>query len=153
MLEFRFAKLSDVDLYYKWANDPLVRLNSFNTEPIKYQDHVKWFSEKIKDEKFSFYLFIDSLKIPAGQVRFQKELTEIVIGISIDEDFRGKSLGVEMLEKATEDFLAINPEAIINAYIKESNSPSLKIFKKAGFSDERRVIVNNVESYCLSFKR
>src|SRR5205085_124383 len=47
-LHFRFANEYDVDLYFRWANDPLVRTNSFNQAIVIYQDHVKWFQSKLK---------------------------------------------------------------------------------------------------------
>ena len=36
-LRFRFADPEDVGLYLDWANDSLVRSNSFNQEAIKYE--------------------------------------------------------------------------------------------------------------------
>jgi len=36
MVFLRKATLSDIDLLYEWANDPVVRENSFSTESISY---------------------------------------------------------------------------------------------------------------------
>jgi hypothetical protein len=38
---FRFATPNDVNLVYEWANDPLVRINSFNSEPIEFNVFVQ----------------------------------------------------------------------------------------------------------------
>ena len=38
----------DCNLIYNLSNDPLVRANSFNSEPIIYENHVKWFNKVIK---------------------------------------------------------------------------------------------------------
>ena len=35
---------NDCSLIYNLSNDPLVRSNSFNSEPIIYENHVKWFN-------------------------------------------------------------------------------------------------------------
>lgn len=37
----RDAVERDVDLLFQWANDESVRKNSFSTQDISYNDHVK----------------------------------------------------------------------------------------------------------------
>ena len=36
----RVADASDMDLIFQWANEPLVRKNSFSTREITYKEHV-----------------------------------------------------------------------------------------------------------------
>ncbi|MCW3083821.1 MAG: UDP-2,4-diacetamido-2,4, 6-trideoxy-beta-L-altropyranose hydrolase [Bacteroidetes bacterium] len=148
-LHFRFATEEDTDLYYKWANDPSVRANSFSQEKVIYEDHVRWFRLKLTSENCFFYLFSNDRDEPVGQVRIDKSGAEIVIGISIDEAFRGKSLAVEMLKKATGNYLQKFPEASITAYIKVENTSSLNSFRKAGFTNEENVEVQGCKSYKL----
>ena len=45
----RAANSDDTDLLYRWANDPVVRKNSFNTDRILYENHVMWFNRIIED--------------------------------------------------------------------------------------------------------
>lgn len=148
-LQFRFAKEPDTDLYFKWANDKTVRENSYNTNAVVYEDHVKWFKSKLESPDCSFYLFFDTANAPVGQVRIDKSKNEVVIGISIDEAFRGKSMGITMLEKATNDYLQKHPAATIVAYIKVENKASYSIFKKAGFANEEIVMEQGIKSYKL----
>lgn len=37
--------ITDCSLVYILSNDPLVRANSFNSEPIVYENHLKWFNK------------------------------------------------------------------------------------------------------------
>ncbi len=148
-LNFRMADASDTDLYFKWTNDPLVRSNSFNTEQVSYQDHVSWFKTKLNSDDCKFYLFSNDLGNTVGQVRIDKIENEIVIGISIDENFRGKSLGVEMLKTACDDYIEKNPGSVITAYIKTDNIASYNIFLKAGFANEEVVSEKGNQSYKL----
>ena len=53
----RDASEADMDLLYKWVNDPVVRQNAFHTEPISYTEHISWFQRILKDEEASFILF------------------------------------------------------------------------------------------------
>lgn len=49
MLTYKYATISDSDLYFGWVNDVLVRKNSLNTEAISLENHNKWFSNKINN--------------------------------------------------------------------------------------------------------
>lgn len=150
-LSFRFAEMKDADLYFKWTNDPLVRKNSYRQEPVTYENHIRWFEQKLKSDDCSFYLFYSG-ELPAGQVRIEKGKDETIIGISVDENFRGKSVGAEMIRIACADYFKKHGEAVIFAYIKEENRPSLRIFTKAGFGSAVKVNVDGADSFKLSLK-
>lgn len=151
-LHFRFATKKDVELYFEWANDDVVRSNSFNQNKVIYEDHVKWFNSKLESKSYHFYLFLNENNIPVGQVRIVNNEKETIIGISIDKNFRGKSLGVEMLKQSCFDFLSKNKNETITAYIKLENKASYSIFKKAGFANEEIVTEQNFKSYKLHKK-
>ena len=146
-LNFRFAEPKDADLYFKWANDKLVRQNSFNTSEINYQQHIDWFSHKLNSKDCFFYLFLNEENVPVGQVRIDKSSEEIIIGISIDENYRGKGLGSQMLNQACDNYLLKFPNAEIIAYIKEENIASINQFNKAGFIKTGDVMVSEYKSY------
>ena len=146
-LHWKFAKETDVDLYYKWASDVLVRQNSFNTSEIDYLKHVNWFKSKLNSPECFFYLFYNKENIPIGQVRINQSNNKIVIGISIDESYRGIGFGAEMLNEACDDYLNKFPEREIIAYIKENNTASLNQFTKAGFVKIENVIVSGNNSF------
>lgn len=146
-LNFRFANVADVDLYFNWANDETVRSNSFNQNAITFDKHVSWFFEKLRDDTCFFYLFMNKNE-PVGQVRIQKG-DETVIGISIAAAYRGKSLATPMLQMACDDFHKKYPDESIVAYIKVENIASYTGFKKAGFADMEQVTVMGFTSYKL----
>lgn len=153
-LTFRLAQQEDSELYFNWANENLVRQFSFNQDKISFADHHQWFQNKLKSPNCYFYLFFDDkTQKPAGQVRIDKSGEELVIGISIDKDFRGNGLGREMLRKATIAYHQAFPNVTIVAYIKIENQASYQLFKKAGFEKEERSIYNGCEVYKLYKKR
>ncbi|MBL7911102.1 MAG: GNAT family N-acetyltransferase [Bacteroidia bacterium] len=146
-LKMRMATAADVGLYFNWANDKVVRENSFTSSEITYEQHVNWFTNKLNSEDCFFYLFLNEQNIPIGQVRIDKTKDEIVIGISIDEKQRGKGFGVQMLNKATAEYLNQFPGAKIIAYIKEDNVASLKLFTSANFIKIEDVKVGEYKSH------
>lgn len=146
---YRMANKDDVLLYFKWVNETEVRRNSFNTEAVEYENHYKWFLSKLSLDKCFFYLFFNKQDVPIGQVRIENTGSETVIGVSVDEHFRGKSLSTKMLSMATDDYLTKDLKATISAYIKYDNKASYKSFLAAGFIEQEAVIFESVKSYKL----
>lgn len=134
MLIFRKAVLDDTKLYFYWANDKTVRQQSYNSGLIDFENHSKWFNAKVKDKSCLMLVFQTLNKINIGQVRIQKEEeAKSIISISIDAEYRGKGYASEMLRKASDYFLELNPDFIIEAFIKNDNVNSKYAFEKAGF--------------------
>ena len=122
MLTFREANENDTQLYFDWANDPVVREQSYNSNPINFENHKKWFESKINDCSCLMFIFQNEKKLNIGQIRIQKENNkEALIGISIASDFRGRGYAKDMLQIASDFFLKSNPTFLINAFIKETN--------------------------------
>lgn len=134
MLKFRKAAPSDLDLYFNWANDPLVREQSFNSDAITLEEHSIWFMAAIANSNLQMLVFSNEANEPVGQVRLQKKNnSEAVIGVSISPEHRGKGYASRMLEMAADCFLKEHKDCTIHAYIKQTNIGSVKSFEKAGF--------------------
>jgi RimJ/RimL family protein N-acetyltransferase len=147
ILSFRKATQADMMIYFEWANDVDVRKQSYQTGTIRLEDHKEWFLKKINDSNCHMLLFENEDQVPVGQVRFQKENEKVyVIGISLAKEFRGKGLAGTILLMASDYFLAIFPEITIYAYIKISNTESIRSFAKAGFVFANNVMIENSES-------
>jgi [ribosomal protein S5]-alanine N-acetyltransferase len=130
----RIATEKDVFLYFRWANDKLTRQNSFQSKPIDFDTHEQWFLAKVKDTNALLLVFENSAGIPVGQVRLEHKTDENVIGISIDERFRGKGFTTEMLAYSCEKFFnKFQEESQVLAYIKPENLASIKAFENVGF--------------------
>lgn len=145
---YRKAGAEDVKLYYDWANDVSVRSNSYHSEAISYENHEKWFSAKIKEENCSMLVFQNHDNSNIGQVRIQKsDENTAIIGVSTDENHRGKGYATKMIAQASDAFLAKNPEICISAYIKLDNPASAKAFEKAGYTLFETLKFEGVESF------
>ena len=64
----RRADREDVELFFRWVNEPAVRENSFNTELIPWESHQKWFETALADDGVRIYVLMQD-SIPVGQVR------------------------------------------------------------------------------------
>ena len=132
-MKLRKLNNSDKKTTFIWANDSLTRKNSFSSEENKYSDHSIWFDKKFDDEN-AYYLIGEIKNEKIGLVRFDYDVSieAYVIGITIDEKFRGKKLSSSFLEKACGKFLETKDFKIL-AYIKKTNTSSIKAFERAGF--------------------
>jgi UDP-2,4-diacetamido-2,4,6-trideoxy-beta-L-altropyranose hydrolase len=154
MLRLRRVHEEDCRLIWEWANDPNVRAVSFSSEPIQWEEHVKWFKLKVNDSRCLFYIAINNDDVAIGQLRYSiKDNNEATISISIDPKFRGYGYGSKLIRTSSEEILNVSNISVIHAYIKEDNEASIRAFKKAGYGNIGRMIVNGHQVIHLAFRR
>lgn len=144
-LEIRCASIQDMTTYFHWANESETRKNSLDPTPIAWLQHQAWFSDRINDPKFVFYIFCVN-QIPVGQVRFEVKEGEAMLSYSVDAEFRGMGLGVEIINRAIIKLTAINQASTVRGVIKNDNYASLATFEKIGFK------VNKLTTTTTSFE-
>lgn len=136
MLYLRNAKKEDVDLLYIWANDPVVRSNSFKTEPITYDNHVSWFNRIMSDSAVLQYILMED-DTPVGQIRLNVKGKEAEIGYSIGSEFRGKGYGHLILQLIADEVRKNHLEIDkLVAKVKPDNIASNKLFKSEEYEME-----------------
>ena len=127
-LNIRNASLLDLENVYNLSNNQEVRANSKDTKRIEWDEHVKWFSNRINLEKEPFYIIEDEKHNFIGQVRLDKK-EEPIISISLVEKIRGQGIGSKIIKLCSEK----SRYDEIFAYVKKSNISSIKSFSKAGY--------------------
>jgi len=137
-LVFSPAIEENCDLYYEWANEEEVRKNSFNTDKIPYETHVKWFFNKLRSEQSHLFVgYIESL--PVGQIRIDVEDKVGIISYSIAKEWRGKGLGTLFLQEIPsileKDGIQVE---ILSGSVQPQNIASQKAFEKAGFQKREK---------------
>lgn len=150
-LSIRKASKNDMLQVYNWSNDSIVRKNSYDSKPLILENHKKWFTSKIKNEKTLFYI-IEYNSIPAGMVRYEREEHHSVVGITIAEEFRGRKLAPLFLIKTAKKYFHKFEKPIL-AYIKKENTPSIKSFKKAGYQLYKEESFNEIDSYIYKLEK
>ena len=143
-ISYRIADASDLQLFFNWTNDPEVRLNSYNSQPISLEEHTNWFLSKMNDGKTLFYI-AEVKNQPAGMVRFDIKEEHSIISISVDKDFRGMGLASILLQDCCESYFKIESKPVL-AYIKSTNPASIHSFQKAHFSFLRNEDFHGIQS-------
>ncbi len=133
MVYLREATMQDMNLIFEWANDPAVRVNSFNSEPIPYDTHVKWYSHIMDDESVLQFILMND-DTPVGQIRLNIDGDKAEIGYSIASEYRGKGYGHKVLQLVADEVKAkyLNIKCLI-AKVKPENIASNKLFEHEGY--------------------
>ena len=131
MIMLRRCTYSDMDIIYKWINDDEVRTNSFNSDYIEYETHVKWFNEKINSNNIYMYIILNNNK-EIGTIRLEKHNSKAIISYLISNEYRGKGYGNKVIDLIKKEAI-INNIDILEAVVKKDNIASRKIFINNGF--------------------
>ena len=152
LLKLRKVRQEDRQLLWEWANDPQVRAVSFSSDLIAWQEHVQWFDNKLRDPNVRFYIAVDANNLLIGQVRFDIHNNEAIISISIDQQFRHKGYGHQIIRLATAQIRQDLATKIVHAQIKSNNLSSIRTFTKAGFRHNEAVKTHDNQSIHLSLE-
>ena len=151
MLSLSDATEADCDFIFRLANDPSVRANSFSTDPIPYENHLKWYSKTLKSTETKLLIILwDQQQI--GQLRIdinRGKSNEIagIISFSLVKEWRGRGIGTQILLFLQEHIHEHFPEIeILIGKVKPNNIASEKAFLKANFTKNQ-----NLEEF-LEFK-
>jgi spore coat polysaccharide biosynthesis protein SpsF len=124
----------DCDLLFDWANDNYVRKNSFNSNKITYEDHIKWFQKKLELDNCIIYIGEENNNT-IGQIRLDINNNTGIINYSIDKHYRGEGYGTKMLQELErtlerENLVEINK---LIGKVKHNNIPSQRVFEKCKY--------------------
>lgn len=127
----RKAKFKDINILFEWvnSNDSLIyKLENKNNIP--YEDHKKWFLERLDDPNSYIWIIENLYKTSIGQIRFQKkENLYFDIDIYIIKEKRKMGAALKALN------LSMNKinNTLLRAIVRKNNLVSYNFFKKCGF--------------------
>lgn len=137
-MTFRDATLEDLPKIVEIYNSTVAsRLVTADLEPVSVESKLDWFSEH-NSETRPLWMVVDSHEKTIGWVSFQdfygrpayQKTAEI--SIYIDEKFRDKGFGRQILELSIDKCPSLGIENLL-AFIFAHNLPSLTLFEKFGF--------------------
>lgn len=132
----RAVTKADMDLLFQWANEPLVRQNSFSTKEISYEDHKKWFENLMMAEDCRQYIYVYENE-DIGQVRIKVNGEIAEISYSICAQKRGQGHGKMILqficEQVKNEFPMVQK---LTGQVKPDNIASQAAFKDVGFEEK-----------------
>ena len=134
-IEFKEATAEDCEIIYRWVNDFSVRKNAFNQNVIEYEDHKKWYENRLySDDCFIFICSIHGTSV--GHIRLDINENIGIIDYSVDKDERNKGYGTKILKDIVK-FIENKDLNImmLKGKVKNENIHSQKAFIKAGYEE------------------
>lgn len=124
---------ADCRVFWEWANDPAARAVSFAKESIPWERHMEWFRARLADAQSILYTAVNGEGAPIGMVRYQLDGSHAILSINLGVPFRGKGNGRKLLFLATAELFQNSGVSTIDAFVRVSNQPSIRLFEGAGF--------------------
>jgi UDP-2,4-diacetamido-2,4,6-trideoxy-beta-L-altropyranose hydrolase len=150
-IDIRKVRKDDLMLCYEWANDPMVRAQSFNSNTIPLSEHEQWFNSKLQDPH-SFYYILELENNPFAQIRFQVSNSGTILSYLVDQNYRNKGLGTTILSKGIGAFIKdFNKETDIIGFVKFSNIASRRSFEKLNFEKQEAVEYDASYKYVMHY--
>lgn len=142
-LTLREVTGKDIDILFRWANDPKTRQNAFHTEQIPYETHRAWFVKMLADRDVLKYILCSTSNTgeiqDIGQIRLSIEDGEALIDYSIDPEKRGQGFGTRMILMAEEKVRETRMDVIFcKGQVKHINIASAKVFEKCGYDMDEK---------------
>ncbi len=140
-LKFRDAKEEDLGKIVEIYNSTIPsRMVTADTEPVSVESRQKWF-EGHNSLKRPLWIVENEYGEMIGWVSFQSFYegrpaydSTVEISIYLDEKFRGKGLGKEILKYSLDKAEQFDIKTFL-AFVFLHNEPSLKLFKQLGFEE------------------
>lgn len=125
------ATISDINVVYEWQSQPHTRRYAINPQVPTWDEHVSWFSKKIKSKKDCIYIVkskCDDNACGVFRMDYSKP-NEYVVSIYIAAEHLGAGIATSVLDLVNHKF----PKMRLKAIILSGNSASLHLFTKAGY--------------------
>jgi UDP-2,4-diacetamido-2,4,6-trideoxy-beta-L-altropyranose hydrolase len=144
-MNLRRARELDSRLLFGWANDPVTRAVSFHSTGISWEDHTRWFAERLHDSQSVVYIGENVAGEPVGLVRFQIQGDTAVLSVNVAPEFRGQGWGRELITFSTRSLFRGFSVRRVHAFVKPDNRASVRLFETSGFhrSGEERAAGQN----------
>jgi UDP-2,4-diacetamido-2,4,6-trideoxy-beta-L-altropyranose hydrolase len=147
-ISLRPVEINDREWIWQCANDPISRSASFSSETILWNDHIKWFDQKLKDRDCVFWVIVQNLNLhPVGTVRYETSGHSAIISINITPDNRRRGVGSQAIQISSELLFETTLVTTVHAYIKIENTASINVFTRSGYSNTGLVDINGNAAY------
>lgn len=151
-IKVRPAVREDAELLFRWTNDPVVRAQSFSSEPVAWESHCAWLDRMLADADSLIFVGQTDEGEPIGTVKFSREGTEATIGVSIATEARGLGYATPLILRGVREAAGRHGIGLVHAYIKTDNQASVRAFQAAAFEHVEPTTVGGWPAHHLVWK-
>ena len=143
----------DMEMVWNWANDPISRSFSIRTDPIPWEEHVKWYTSKLSEQECLMLIAFTDDDRPIGILRIEVFNGFGKVSVNIDPGLRGRGYGQEIIRAGCRIGAHRLPLGKFDAFVKLGNSSSLRAFKQVGFREIGMSNIDGQECHHLIMER
>ena len=139
-LDMRDANFQDSMDFLEWRNQDLVRKFSHNDTLITEQEHLSWFSKRLKLLPNEPFWVFENEEGKLGLIRFDLNAPHnyFETSILVNPSLRGHGYGRIILNQGLWHCLETNPTVNFYAEVHQDNMISQKLFLNSGFKESRK---------------
>ncbi|MBI2094411.1 MAG: pseudaminic acid synthase [Candidatus Omnitrophica bacterium] len=147
-LTIRRVRDEDCRLLWEWVNEPAVRQSAFRSSHISWEEHLRWFRQKLSDPACLLFVLHAADGTPVSQVRFETKAEGCAdVDLSVNAPWRRRGIGVLSLRLALQKVASELPKIkSFIARIKTENTASIRTFEAAGFIARNGVWVKELQA-------
>jgi len=134
--EVKLRPVAPEDMRPLWrlVNAPTVRQHSLNPAPIGWDEHVRWFNQKLSSPDTCIWV-LDFHGLILGPIRYDRIDDETAqISLHVAAPFRRRGLATKLLNLTWQEACRRLRVNRLRALIKRDNAASQRTFLKAGFA-------------------
>lgn len=136
-IKIRPATIDDVEIVFKWRNDPFIVARASSQRLVQWDEHQEWFRKSVGAHNRRIFIVQNSYQ-PIGQVRFDRlNESQCTISVYLLQEFTGKGVGIRVICDACDLIFNIWPLKEIIACVRLDNLRAYSAFIKAGFIETR----------------
>lgn len=133
VLALRLATAQDARLLFEGRNADSVRRWAFNSEPIDWDSHLRWFEQTLADEQ-RLLLIAHTAQGPIGVLRYDLRGEHAQVSVYLMQGQAGFGWGRALLDSGERYVRRHWPQVrVIEARVMADNEASLQLFRKAGY--------------------
>ena len=147
-LHLRPARLDDAAMLFAWRNHPQIRAVSIQTEPIAWEQHLRWIHSVLPDAN-RVLLVAEIASRAIGCIRFDlTDMMSATVSLYLDPSLQGLGLGRRMLLTGEQELLARAGEVLlIKAQVSENNLASQQMFVSCGYRGGPQFFQKTIHAY------
>jgi RimJ/RimL family protein N-acetyltransferase len=145
--------MSDLDMVFRWRNDPFVVAQGSFHRGVEREEHQTWFEKTILGNSRRMFIVLDRGN-PIGQIRFDRQgKLECVVSVYLLQAFTGRGWGVQVIRMGCAAIFGVWDVDRVVACVRWDNQAGRSAFLKSGFQEAEAAGVCPVEHYSLRLSR
>lgn len=163
VIVLRPANLGDLDMVFRWRNDPFILAHGSLRREVEREEHQKWFAETVSGKARQMFIILEHQILEPqvtgadkaiGQIRFDRESSrECVVSVYLLQEFTGRGYGVQAIRMGCAAIFQTWDVDRVVACVRFDNQAGRTAFLKAGFNETEPLACCPAEHHSLILSR